>query len=249
MSDVISKEEITKWLHNDTIPLYVFDEIDSTNLFAKSLTEDFALVVSNSQSLGRGRLNRSFYSPKDKGIYMSLKVKVDDLYNRVPFVTTLCAVAVHEAIEKLFSRGSAIKWVNDIYIGRKKVAGILCEACDASHAVIGIGINFYPASLPEDLEHIATHLTNSRAEFSRSDLICEICTNILNLINKLPDTSFMEYYKANSCVLGKEVLCVQGDSSFLAVATGIDECGGLIVETCEGTKTLSSGEVTIRFTD
>ena len=249
MKDVISKEKILKQLCTDNIPIYVFDELDSTNRFAKSLTDDIALVVANSQSSGRGRLNRSFYSPKDSGIYMSLKMPVDDLYNNIPFVTTICAVAVHQAIKALFNIDCGIKWVNDIYIGNKKVSGILCEVCDCTHTVIGIGINFYPSSLPEDITHIATHLTTYPSSVTRCDLIGAICNNIYTLIKKLPNTDFMDYYKSHSCVIGKNVLCIQGDNSFSAVATDIDSFGGLIVKTPDGFKTLSTGEITLRVKD
>lgn len=249
MKDVISKEEITKHLHTDNIPVYVFDEIDSTNRFAKTLTEDCALVVANSQTQGRGRLGRSFYSPKGSGIYMSLKMPVEDLYNQIPFITTLCAVAVHRAIKKLFDADCGIKWVNDICIGNKKVSGILCEVCDCAHAVIGIGVNFYPSSLPEDIQHIATHLTDYPSPVTRCNLIGAICNNVSTLIKNLPDTSFMDYYKAHSCVIGKNVLCIQGDNSFSAIATDIDSSGGLIVQTADGIKTLSTGEITLRVKD
>jgi hypothetical protein len=70
MGDIISKKEILSQLHGDTIPVYIFDEIDSTNRFAKTLNDDFALVISDTQSMGRGRLGRSFHSPKGVGIYM-----------------------------------------------------------------------------------------------------------------------------------------------------------------------------------
>ena len=249
MTDIISKKEILSQLHGDTIPVYVFDEIDSTNRFAKTLNEDFALVVSDTQSMGRGRLGRSFHSPKGVGIYMSVKAKIEDLYNSVPFVTTLSAVAVHQSIKDLFGADCSIKWVNDIYIGSKKVSGILCEAVDASHAVIGIGINFYPSPLPKELEGIATSLSACPSPVSRSILAGRICNALLKLIKKLPDTQFMEYYKANSCVLGKRVLCIQGDESFPAIAKDIDPFGALVVETSTGPRTLSTGEITLRFTD
>lgn len=248
MCDILSKEEIKKHLQF-TLPIFVFDEIDSTNSFAKNLTEDFSLVVADSQIRGRGRLNRSFFSPKGLGIYLSLKVKVSDLYQNVPFITTLAATCVHKAVKKLFNIDCGIKWVNDIYIGNKKLSGILCEIADASHAVIGIGINFYPSSLPDDLKPIATHLTTYPSTVTRNELIGEIVNNLLASISELPKASFMEYYKAHSCVIGKKVLCIQGNCSFTATAVDITPFGGLVVKTAEGLKTLSSGEVSLRFTD
>ncbi|MBR5535453.1 MAG: biotin--[Clostridia bacterium] len=231
------------------MPVYVFDEIDSTNRFAKTLTDNCALVIANSQSAGRGRLNRSFCSPKDAGIYMSLKMPVNDLYANVPFITTLCAVAVHKAIESLFDIECGIKWVNDIYLGDKKVSGILCEGFNDTHVIIGIGINFYPASLPEEIKNIATYLTDYPSSVTRCELTGAICNNIASLINNLPDTSFMEYYKSHSSVLGRDILCIQSDVTFSATAVDINPEGALVVKTDDGFKTLSTGEISIRFTD
>ncbi|MBQ8540144.1 MAG: biotin--[Clostridia bacterium] len=249
MEHIISEKEIKKHLDDGALPVYVFDCIDSTNRFAKTLTEDFALVVADCQMNGRGRLNRSFHSPKGTGIYMSLKVRINDLYSNVPFLTTLCAVCVHKAIKRLFGFDCGIKWVNDIYIGNKKVSGILCEACDDSHAVIGIGINFYPSVLPEELKGVATHLTEHGSTVTREQLSALICNNILKAVKALPDTASMEYYKKHSIVIGKKVLCIQGDNSFSAIATDIDPFGALVVETADGLRKLSTGEITLRFTD
>lgn len=249
MYDIISKQEIIKNITKTSPVVYVFDSIDSTNRFAKSLTDEFALVVANSQTHGRGRLDRVFFSPADSGIYMSLKVPVQSLYSFVPFITTLSAVGVHRAVNELLGINLSVKWVNDLYKDGKKVAGILCEVCDDSHVVIGIGINFYASSVPKELEDIATHITDCAVQVTRSELIGAICDNISSMIFALPDTSFMDYYKQHSCVIGKKVKCIQSDSFFVATALDIDSNGALVVLADDGIKTLSSGEISIRFTD
>ncbi len=244
----LNSAEIKKYVAKIPLPIYVFDKIDSTNNFAKTLSDDFALVVADSQTGGRGRLGREFFSPRGTGVYMSCKVNIPSLYENVPFITTLAAVAVHKAIAKLYNIDCSIKWVNDIYIGNKKVSGILCEACDERCAVIGIGINFSEAPLPENLKSIATHLPQNPS-VTRAMLIGEVTNNLCTLISHLPDTSFMDYYKSHSCVIGKNVLCTRGNESFSGLCTGISPQGALIVKTECGTLTLSSGEITLRFTD
>lgn len=249
MTDYISEKEISSRLRLNNVPVYVFGSVDSTNNFAKSLSEDVALVVSESQSSGRGRLGRTFFSPVGAGIYMSVKLPIGNLYSNVPFITTLSAVAVHKAVKKLLNIDTSIKWVNDLYLDGKKVCGILCEVCDDSHAVIGIGINYYPSSLPPELNTVATHLTDSASNVSRNTVTAEIFNNITNLAFSLPDTSFMSYYKQHSCVIGKKVKCIQGDVSFTATAIDIDSFGALVVSTGDGTLRLSTGEISVRFTD
>lgn len=247
MCDVISEKEILKHLKYFSIPVYTFDAIDSTNRFAKELNSDFALVVSNSQYSGRGRLGRSFYSPKGCGIYMTLRVKVPALYQNIPFITTISASGLHKAIKTVCNIDCGIKWVNDIYINGKKASGILCEIADSSHAVIGIGVNFLSSQMPDDLSGIAASLFEGSAPVTRCELISAIADNILTLLSRLPDTTFMEYYKANSIVLGKDVLCIQGGSTFEAHVLDIDHNGGLVVKTEDKVITLSSGEITLRL--
>lgn len=244
----LNSAEIQKHLSQNPLPIYTFDAIGSTNTFAKTLSDDFALVVADSQTGGRGRLGREFFSPKGTGIYMSYKANIPYLYDNVPFITTLASVAVHKAISTLYDIDCSIKWVNDIYMGNKKVSGILCEVCDESHVVIGIGINFNITPFPEDLKSIATHLPPNPS-VTRAILIGEVTNNLFKLISHLPGTSFMEYYRSHSCVIGKNVLCTLGSESFFGFCTGISPEGALIVETERGTLTLSSGEITLRFTD
>ncbi len=249
MTDIISAEGIKKLLKNTNLPVFVFDELDSTNRFAKALTESCALVVADRQSAGKGRMGRTFFSPKGAGVYLSLKINVPDLYKNVPFITTLASVAVHKSIKELYNIDCDIKWVNDIYLNNKKVAGILCEAPDDTHAIIGIGINVYPSSLPEALKGIATYLAKSFTSVTRNELIASIADNILSLSASLPDTSFMDYYKAHSIVIGKNILCIQQDTTFTATAIDINQNGGLVVKTTDGIRTLSTGEISVRFTD
>ncbi len=245
MYDTLSKAEIIKHM-TKPIPVYYFDSIDSTNSFAKTLTEDFALVVANCQNLGRGRLGRSFHSPQG-GIYFSLVASVSDLYQNVPFITTAASVAVIKAIKALYNVETSIKWVNDVYLEGKKIAGILCEVADASRVVIGIGINFYKTALPKEIEHTATYLFETEAPHNRNRFVSLITDNLLSILSNPEDKSFMEYYKAHSLVIGKAVICTRGNESFEAKAVDIDSDGALVVETPQGIQRLNSGEISIKL--
>ncbi|MBR3862676.1 MAG: biotin--[Clostridia bacterium] len=95
---------------------------------------------------GRGRKGRSFFSPDGTGIYMSLLLRPQIHAELALRITTVAAVSVCQAIEKLSSRKPGIKWVNDIYMDGRKVCGILTETALASggrleYAVLGIGVN------------------------------------------------------------------------------------------------------------
>ncbi|MCR5699675.1 MAG: biotin--[acetyl-CoA-carboxylase] ligase [Treponemataceae bacterium] len=153
--------------------IFVFDEIDSTNSFAKRLLAEGAtvslddagspvIVLAASQTAGRGRLGRTFYSPKKNGIYLSVIFAPKGGIDNPGKITAFTAVAVVRAIKKLYGIQTGIKWVNDIFAGGKKICGILTEGVTnfetglIESAVIGIGINMRASSeLPEEVSKVA----------------------------------------------------------------------------------------------
>ena len=153
------KSEIEKNLINKNILLEILEETTSTNDYIKKSSNlDSAVVIAKKQTLGRGRLNRTFYSPENKGIYLSILVKPQLETKNSVKITTFTAVAVANAIEKVSGLKTQIKWVNDIFINGKKVCGILAEASQnfkeskLDYAVIGIGINLYGKDFPMKLK-------------------------------------------------------------------------------------------------
>ena len=109
-----------------------FEELDSTNRYLKELAAKDArpgtVIIANRQSAGRGRLGRKFFSPGEKGIYMSILLRPDIPLERAVLITSMAAVAVARAIERVSGIEAKIKWVNDIFLKGKKVCGILTEA-------------------------------------------------------------------------------------------------------------------------
>ena len=137
-------------------------EIDSTNSELKRLAllgaPSGTVLVADRQTAGKGRLGRSFYSPADSGVYMSILLRPVELSD-AGLLTTFTAVAVARALSKTGVE-VGIKWVNDLRIGDRKIAGILTEGGLAdreslAYAVVGVGINLLPSALPEDLKEIA----------------------------------------------------------------------------------------------
>ena len=122
------------------------------------------MVIANEQTAGRGRLSRSFFSPKDTGIYMSLLLRPKNYSAKQAVrITTMAAVAMCEAIETVSDEKAEIKWVNDIFVRGEKVCGILTEGSFnlesglLDYAVLGIGINIYQPKdgFPNELSSIA----------------------------------------------------------------------------------------------
>ena len=149
-----------------------YDEIDSTNdearRFAQNENSD-CLIIANQQTKGRGRRGRTFFSPKDSGIYMSLIVHVGKNVEKLSSITAVAAVSVAKAVDTVVyneQNTSLIKWVNDVYIADKKVSGILTEAYsfmedeEAGYLIIGFGINVYEpqTGFPKEIKNTAGFL-------------------------------------------------------------------------------------------
>lgn len=190
-SDVLSEGKIRSFLQPDSpgIAMDVFDTVDSTNTVCLQRVSSMHCsapyaAIAGCQTQGRGRRGRSFFSPDGTGLYMSILLRPSALSaNQAMRFTTIAAVATAEAIEAISGRSASIKWVNDIYVGGRKVCGILTEASfnpedgTLDYAVVGIGINVYePAGgFPEDIRDRAGAITSSGAgshAVSSEELIC-----------------------------------------------------------------------------
>ena len=237
------------------VSLFFYESIDSTNtqakrLLAEGLCSD-ALVAAKEQTAGRGRCGRDFYSPKNTGIYFSYVFHPGQSLSDTVFVTTAAAVAVVRAIERISTLKPAIKWVNDIFIGNKKVCGILSEAVSdfesgrVESVIIGIGINVSTKEFPKELADTATGLYESG--ITEANLLNAVIKELIPLVQQPCREEILQEYKAHSLVLEKEITFIENGVSKRAKAIDIDETGGLVVMSEEGIRTLRSGEISIRL--
>lgn len=240
--------------------IIVLDTTDSTNRVLKGLAEDHAaegtVVIAEQQSNGRGRLGRSFFSPGEKGIYMSILLRPEIELQKSVRITSMAAVVVAKAIEQVSGVSAKIKWVNDVFLNKKKVCGILTEAgfnpegSTLSYAVLGIGVNVGRMEFPEELREIATSVCNEcEKEVRREELIVEILKELEHWYPSLQDGSFLAESRKRSILLGKEILVVGAteQESFGAKAVDLDDMGHLLIEKDGKTQLLHSGEVSIRL--
>ena len=234
----------------------VLESVDSTNLEAKrrigaGLSEPL-LLLARTQTAGRGRLGRTFCSPGGAGLYMSLILHPDAPAKEVLSLTSAAAVAVATAIEALTPLRPKIKWVNDIYIGEKKVSGILTEGVTdpvsgrLHSVVVGIGINCTPAAFPEEVAAIATSLADEGAVIDPACLAAEVCDRLLTLYGELPRKTWLPLYRERSWLDGKAVVWRRGDTLHTGRVLGIGEEGELLLATPDGEVSLSTGEVSVR---
>ena len=239
-------------------PIY-FDTIDSTSSAARRYAIDGdvaapALFVADSQSSGRGRLGRSFYSPASTGIYETLLFDVTgDSATSLSLVTSAVAVAVSNAILDITQVDCRIKWVNDVYVAGRKACGILAESFFVDNRqmlAIGVGVNLGTKSFPTELEGIATSLCDSFSESLRASLCCQIAANIFDIYEQIKagDRSFMDEYRRRSAVLGKQITFTQNGITQSGTATEINDEGHLSVTLDDQSHViLSSGEISVRL--
>ena len=237
------------------LSIYVHREIDSTNNEAKRQIAEgktgTALIVTESQTAGRGRQGKSFFSPAGAGIYMTLALPTRLPLTAAVSVTTAAAVAAFRAIRDETGVTCDIKWVNDLYLNGKKVAGILTEAIsdfeagEVRHLIIGIGINLYPADYPDEIANIATPLGKERV--NRNRLIARLVDRLFECLSQLGSGAHLDTYRRHSMVIGREITYLRDGVTTAARAIDIDEDGWLVVEHPDGTRDLlNSGEITVR---
>lgn len=241
------KEELTSFL-NSPIKTLCFESIDSTNNEAKRLVKsgekENLLIVAKEQTSGRGRQGKSFYSPKDTGIYFTAVFNESE---KSPLTLTVAAaVSVCRAVEKLTGKTPQIKWVNDIYLNGKKVCGILAEAVsegkDINAYIIGVGINLTTPAFPESVENGG----NLGFSGSTAQLVAET-VNELYKTAFAPAEEYIDYYRSRSMLLGKEIYLIENNKKTPAIALGISETGALKVKLENGEiREISSGEVSVR---
>ena len=206
------------------------------------------LYLSTCQTAGRGRFQRPYYSPSQGGIYMSLHIQPNLHYEKLPSYTLLVAAAVYKAIKNLTMIEVDIKWVNDIYFKKKKIAGILTEAMTSvetglvTDVIIGLGINFAIEDFPEDLKEKAGSLFMPPAPITRNELISEIWRCFYQTASE----ELLYLYKEHSLVLGREVSFIQDQTKKKGVAKDISDKGQLLIQLDDQTEIwLNSGEISL----
>lgn len=236
---------------------YITESLDSTNAEAarRALVGDAGdlVVIADGQTAGRGRLGRSFLSPMESGIYMSVLLRPSLSPEAATLLTPLAAVAAVRAIRDITGVTVGIKWVNDIVYRGRKLAGILTEGSVTAEkrldfAVVGIGINVDTATFPDEVAAVAGALAPLMGvKVSREALIGRFLTHFHALSVRLPDTAFMDEYRAASVVLGKRVR-VMTEVPYEATVVAIADSGALAVE-CDGGERceISAGEVSLRL--
>lgn len=198
---------------------------DSTSERAKELALGGAphgtLITADEQTAGRGRQGRAWSAAPGEALLLSVVLRsLDEL------LPLRAAVAVAESLPV----PAQIKWPNDVWIGGKKVSGILVEGRpQEGWAVLGIGINVTTREFPEELREIATSLALSGASASRDEVLAALLTSLERWLAE-PRDPVLSAWRERDALLGRPVAWADG----LGTGAGVADSGALRVELEDG---------------
>ncbi len=252
----------TRWLGRR---IEYFESTDSTNRVALDLARAGAAhgtaVIAETQTAGRGRLGRSYFSPPYVNLYTSIVLRPQLTTAAAPTLILAAAIAVADAVAQTVDAPEAveIKWPNDVLIGGRKTSGILmemnAEATSVRHAILGIGVNLNVdrASFPDEFREHATSLKSEsdsgqpvdRAAFTR--LLYSLLEGVLDEHAQHGFEGLRGRFEARFRMTGRRVRVLElGDTPRVGVARGLASDGALLVETTSGNvERVVAGDVTI----
>ncbi len=240
-----------------------FDILDSTNTEALNqarLGADEGLcVVARQQTAGRGRYGRTWVSERDAGLYFSVLLRPRIGVQDLGLITLMAGVAVHDTLEK-FGITPDIKWVNDVLVNDKKIAGILAETTETATGlavVVGIGVNLRSSNFPPDLVTTATCVEdNSPTIVDLEDLIDVLTQHLGRYYQQLqgedgPANIIDAWTRRSSYSSGKIVRVVLENETVTGTTDGLESNGALRIKRSDGSVTIvQAGDVEqVRATD
>ena len=241
----LNKDKILKNLPLDKLKLDIYKEIDSTNEEAKriKITHDFHVIISEKQTKGKGRLGKKWSSPNSGNIYMTICTENDLSISPISLVTALiCKKAINKIAKQELIM---LKWPNDILLNNKKVGGILVETEiyeEKTRTIIGIGINM---SIKKE-ESWWGDLSKFNIETKRNELINKILSDFIKISDNL-NFNWIDEWRDSCIHINKEIKIQDSDSlEKKAIFKDIDTRGNAIIETKEGQKVITSGEISIK---
>jgi BirA family biotin operon repressor/biotin-[acetyl-CoA-carboxylase] ligase len=234
-----------------------YESLPSTNnevaRLASQGAEEGLAVVADEQTAGRGRLQRTWTSPKGAGLYFSILLRPKIALNRWPLVTFLAALAVSDALWEANELQTDIKWPNDLLAGERKICGILAEVIDTDAGkaiVLGIGINLINEAFPQDLAGVAVSVAEATGQRPEREAILSALLRALSRWYGLlyeddgSEKILGEWTSRSSYADGKLVKIVNADETVKGTTRGLEPDGALRVETEEGMlKVVRAGDV------
>ena len=271
--DLFNQEELERTMNTAWAgkPLLYKEETGSTNTDLFRLSDEGAaqgtIEVTSKQTAGKGRRGRTWISPPDVNVYMSILLRPAIRPDTAPMLTLVMALAVYEACEELYRESDqdlhfGIKWPNDIVVSAKggpyrKICGILTEMrleeMEIRDIVIGIGLNVNQTEFPEEIQETAGSLCLALGHpVNRAELTAAVWRHFEEVYKTYLETQSLEplreRYECGLVNRGRKVRVLDPAEPFEGTAMGITSSGELIVCTEDGSadRFVGTGEVSVR---
>lgn len=233
-----------------------YKRVSSTQQVAKQLGRDeqadHLVVIAEEQTNGRGRRDRSWFSPPGSGLYFSVFFRPRIAPGRLQLINLAAALAVREAVRSQWGLDLAIKWPNDLLLGEKKACGILSEGGATSERMIycctGIGVNLSTGRDEYEAEGLdqAASLWEGGGQDRREPLCGAIIEGFYSLILSLEKNDggeLLARYRRECSTLGKRVAVLTEEGTYPGLAVAIGDNGELIVKGEGGEKSFCAADV------
>ncbi|MAZ78212.1 MAG: biotin--[acetyl-CoA-carboxylase] ligase [Legionellaceae bacterium] len=258
---LLDNKKLASLLRHRSVKVETLEKVASTNDYLKQFTKDNDKIIacmSETQTKGKGRLQRQWHSPFGQNIYLSLLCPFEKDISELSGLSLVAGLAVCHAIESTIDlRGNQLKmkWPNDIFIDGRKLGGILIEIEAESNGfcqvVIGVGLNVnMEKALKREIDQSWASLLQMTEQYiDRNKLCAEIIDSIIDYFERFSSKGLAEYkseWQKRDCLSNKNISVMSGNKKMTGACIGINNQGHLKIQDKSGkTSTLSSGDTTL----
>ena len=259
--DLLNTDTILQSLNHtvqNEFELELHQQLDSTNsyLLNQKLADKVQICLAESQTDGRGRHGKSWYSPMGANIYISFAHRLKLDMSALSGLSLAVGITLTETLQPYCEDLIQVKWPNDLLVNGNKLSGILVEIKNEGDGlykiIIGLGINI---AMPETAENVITQTSislnqcNPVKELSRNEIVADLIINILESVKSFENLGFEKFHhKWNKLDAWYEqpVVLKIGSKKIIGIHRGIDLSGALLLEQQGKLTSWSSGEVSLR---
>lgn len=252
--------QLTSQLKSQPVNVEVHPIIDSTNselmrrIQAKTALESGTVIVAEMQQAGRGRRGRVWQSPFGANLYYSYFWRLDDGLQAAMGVSIAVGLAVYDTIKALYNIELELKWPNDIYLNKQKLAGVLVELDGQPQGpcqlVLGIGINLQmPQSFSQHIDQAWTDLSQHTQQLDKNELVASLTYHLENRLDQYRKSglhTMHEQWNSLNAFAGECVELNTGHRSWRGICEGIDPQGGIRIRQDGEVKSYYGGEISLR---
>jgi len=257
--DLLAIEVLQAELSADSgrnIELDLFETLPSTNTYLMEYNapiDGFRACLAEQQSAGRGRRGRQWLSPFARNLYLSLAFDRETGFRGLDGLSLVAGVAIVRALQNLGAEGLALKWPNDIWLGERKLGGVLVELQgefqSACRVVIGVGLNVYMQARDAEIDQAWTSLAMGRAvpAGGRNTLAAMLLRELVVTVESFLEQGFevwSEVWQQYDALRGRQVRTLPDGRQ--GIGRGVDGSGAYLIETPDGVVRVNAGEISLR---